>query len=230
MKKNNSFSIIVPAYNEEKLIEETLSHLKSLNYPKDKYEVIVVVNGTNDKTFEKASNYASETFKIYNTPEKGVSRARNFGIKNSSKSYDWYIMIDSDSYIKDEFLNELNTYINKHPNKTYGTAFATPSNGVLSARLWCTYINYGVKLMKMFYAIHIVKKESVEKVSYAEHLVSAEDIAYARELSKHGKYFSLRTENFVTSMRRLEKNGYIKMFFVNIFVGVLPQKTWDEIR
>ncbi|PMP81418.1 MAG: glycosyl transferase family 2, partial [Caldisericum exile] len=36
------FSIIIPAHNEEDYIYETLSKLENLNYPKDKFEVIVV--------------------------------------------------------------------------------------------------------------------------------------------------------------------------------------------
>jgi glycosyltransferase involved in cell wall biosynthesis len=225
-----TFSIVIPAYNEEKLIEETLTRLCNLDYPKDKYEVVLVINGTTDKTFEKAEPFASETFKIFNIPQKGVSVARNFGIKHCSPSTEWYIMLDADSYLTDTFLQELNTFVQRHPDVTYGTAFASPSDHSLAGKIWFTYINYGVKLLKMFCGIHIVKRESIDKAVYAEHLVSAEDIAYAKDLSRHGKYFSLKTKNYFTSTRRLKKEGYIKMFFVNIFVGILPNKTWEEIR
>ncbi len=45
-------SIIVPAYNERKVIAKRLENLLSLNYPKDRYEIIVVESGSTDGTYE----------------------------------------------------------------------------------------------------------------------------------------------------------------------------------
>ncbi|MCE5258717.1 MAG: glycosyltransferase [Chloroflexi bacterium] len=45
-------SVIIPAYNEEKYIEECLHSVFSLDYPRDKYEVIVVNNNSTDHTRE----------------------------------------------------------------------------------------------------------------------------------------------------------------------------------
>jgi len=44
------FSIVIPAYNEEKYIGTTLTALKQLEYPPDRFEVIVVDNGSTDGT------------------------------------------------------------------------------------------------------------------------------------------------------------------------------------
>ncbi len=45
-------SIIVPAYNEEKIVAESVRSLQNLDYPKDKIEIIVVNDGSTDKTRE----------------------------------------------------------------------------------------------------------------------------------------------------------------------------------
>ena len=45
-----SLSILIPAYNEEKTIKNTLSSLKLLEYPKKLLKVIVVDDGSIDKT------------------------------------------------------------------------------------------------------------------------------------------------------------------------------------
>ena len=41
-------SIVVPTYNEEKVIEKRIKNLFELDYPKDKYEIIVVDSGSTD--------------------------------------------------------------------------------------------------------------------------------------------------------------------------------------
>ncbi|PIN66637.1 MAG: hypothetical protein CO124_01890, partial [Candidatus Huberarchaeum crystalense] len=52
---NPKISIIIPAYNEEKYIRETLSKLKEIkNNEYKNLEVIVVENGSTDKTYEIA--------------------------------------------------------------------------------------------------------------------------------------------------------------------------------
>lgn len=52
--KNYSYqpyvSILVPTYNEEKNIDERIKNLDNLDYPKDKYEIIVVDSGSTDRT------------------------------------------------------------------------------------------------------------------------------------------------------------------------------------
>jgi biofilm PGA synthesis N-glycosyltransferase PgaC len=43
-------SIVVPAYNEEQVIKKRVENLDSLDYPKEKYEIIVVESGSTDAT------------------------------------------------------------------------------------------------------------------------------------------------------------------------------------
>lgn len=52
------FSIIIPAKNEEKVIGRTLDAMLKLNYPADKTEIIIVEDGSKDKTPEICEKYA----------------------------------------------------------------------------------------------------------------------------------------------------------------------------
>ena len=49
--KENFFSILIPARNEEEVIGNLLKSLKKLNYNKDKYEINVVLNNCTDNTY-----------------------------------------------------------------------------------------------------------------------------------------------------------------------------------
>jgi biofilm PGA synthesis N-glycosyltransferase PgaC len=52
-----SVTILIAAYNEELLIEEKIENTLSLDYPKDKIQVIVITDGSTDQTAEKVSKY-----------------------------------------------------------------------------------------------------------------------------------------------------------------------------
>ena len=54
------YSVIVPAKNEEKTIGRLLESLTHLYYPQDKLEVIVVEDGSTDKTLEICQKYANQ--------------------------------------------------------------------------------------------------------------------------------------------------------------------------
>ena len=233
------FSFVIPAHNEEFIIERTLRCMEFLNYPKDRYEVILVENGSTDDTYEKAKHFASDTFKIFSTREKGVSRARNFGKARCSPELDWCIFLDADVFLGENFLKELNTYLETHPHAGYGSTTVLLDSTAAAAKFWTLFNNFFYEMFKVLYTIHIVRKDLLSKVSHDEKLVSGEDIQYGRDLSKHGTYFFMKTKSLTTSARRFEKKGYLNMFFINLYAGIacyiLPEKLhkkvdWEVIR
>jgi len=235
MKPYLFFSIVIPAHNEESIIEKTLRHLKDLNYPSNAYEVIIVENGSNDATYAKAKTFESSNFRIYTTKDKGVSRARNFGINQCSKTLDWGIIMDADTFLKKDFLSELNTYLETHRNVDYGTTMILLDDETLAGKFWSWYTNQTDKFFKVMHRIHIVRKELFFKVRYDEELALTEDLWYSRDLSKLGKYFFMKTNNVIASARRFRQKGYIRMFFINIYSGLMPKsiakkKSWEVIR
>jgi glycosyltransferase involved in cell wall biosynthesis len=83
----NLVSIIVPAYNAERFIGRTLS--SALNQTFKDIEVIVVNDGSTDKTQFIVENFAANDrrVRLFNTMNRGVAMARNFGIENARGSY-----------------------------------------------------------------------------------------------------------------------------------------------
>jgi cellulose synthase/poly-beta-1,6-N-acetylglucosamine synthase-like glycosyltransferase len=78
-------SIILPVKNEEPVIERSLQTLSQLQYPKEKYEVLVVEDGSTDRTPEICREFARtnpETIKLVTKVESdGKPSALNFGLK-----------------------------------------------------------------------------------------------------------------------------------------------------
>ncbi len=83
-------SILIPAHNEEIVIEETLKAMINLNYPKDKLEVIIINDDSTDSTGAIAETYAAlhPYIKVVHTMPpfsgKGKSVALNRGLKHST--------------------------------------------------------------------------------------------------------------------------------------------------
>lgn len=233
MMHQRFFSIIVPAYNEERIISQTLDCLISLDYPKDKYEVILVENGSIDSTFSIAKKYESENCHVYQS-EKGVSRARNFGVSKCSPDMEWTILLDADTFLKKNILNEINDYLDAHPEAGYGTTEVTLDDYTRAGRFWSWYINVTDRFIKIMHRAHIVRKDLLHKVKYDEELVSGEDMKYSRDLSEYGLYFFIKTNQVITSARRFIQKGYWKMFFINIQAGlpkkILKHADWETVR
>ena len=237
--QNRFFSFVVPAHNEELIIGDTLHRLQEIKYPKELYEVIVVENGSTDATYEKSKRHESDNLKVYRAPQKGVSRARNFGLSKCSPKLDWCIFMDADVFIHSGFLTELNAYLEAHPDAGYGTTTVNLNNTTFAGRFWSRFNNFFYRLFRVLFTIHIVRKDLLPKVSYDEDLISGEDIEYGRALSTYGKYFFMRTDKVKSSDRRFRKNGYITMFFINLYHGItvfvlprniLKRMKWEVIR
>jgi GT2 family glycosyltransferase len=72
-------SVVICVYNGERTIDSCLSSLEKLHYPN--YEVVVVNDGSTDKTREIAESY--DYIRLINQENKGLSEARNVGIRAS---------------------------------------------------------------------------------------------------------------------------------------------------
>jgi len=97
MKSNELISIIVPAYNVEKLVERCLFSLCSQSY--SNIEIIVVNDGSTDNTEQVCQDYAQKDSRIVVVSQGngGLSAARNKGIQTARGNY--YIFVDSDDFI-----------------------------------------------------------------------------------------------------------------------------------
>lgn len=100
-------SIIVPVYGVENYIEKCLESLIHQNIIDDEYEVIVINDGTKDKSWEivKKVTHNHKIFRLYEQENKGLSATRNKGFDLATGEYIW--CVDSDDYIKENCLREL---------------------------------------------------------------------------------------------------------------------------
>ncbi|MHA1386513.1 MAG: glycosyltransferase [Candidatus Helarchaeota archaeon] len=89
-------SVIIPAYNEEKNIEETIFSVKNQKTNLD-YEIIVCDGGSTDKTVEIAQKYV----KVLKSPKKGKVTQMNYAAKRSTGKI--LIFLDADTTLPDNY-------------------------------------------------------------------------------------------------------------------------------
>lgn len=110
-----SCSILIPAHNEEKVIGATIEAMLKLNYPEDKLEIIVINDGSQDKTKEIIEHYAAidKRVVLFDIPKgqggKGKSRTLNLGIKRAKS--DVIAIYDADNTPDPEALRYLVTQL-----------------------------------------------------------------------------------------------------------------------
>ncbi len=107
-------SFIVPAYNEEESIEETLNSLLEVEYPKEKKEIIVVNDGSKDRTKEIVEKIMKrhKEIKILNKENSGKADSINQALKIASG--DLIAITDADSYPQKDALLRMIGYFEEN--------------------------------------------------------------------------------------------------------------------
>lgn len=100
-------SIIIPVYNVELYIERCLRSCLEQDLLSEDYEIIVVNDGTKDNSISIVKRLQKEynNIKLIEQTNKGLSAARNTGLRNALGEYIWFV--DSDDFIKRNCLSDL---------------------------------------------------------------------------------------------------------------------------
>jgi biofilm PGA synthesis N-glycosyltransferase PgaC len=129
-----SVSIIVPAFNEEKLIQGKLENLKEISYPKDKMEVILVDDASTDQTLAKTEEFVGENPELqvkilHQARRQGKANALNAALNACSAGI--IIVTDADTLLPADILSKTLPYMS---NPTIGalSGVGEPRNPVQS--------------------------------------------------------------------------------------------------
>lgn len=114
MDRDIKLTIIIPVYNLEDYILFCLDSI--VNQIEEKVEVIIINDGSTDKTGEICCKYAKKYkyIKYFYQKNAGVSSARNMGIKKACGEYIWFI--DGDDWILEESIKMILKEIEENNN------------------------------------------------------------------------------------------------------------------
>lgn len=118
-------SIVIPVYKVEKYIAGTLSSIYNQHFDENEFEVVVVDDGTPDKSMQVVDFFATmhRNMRVLHQENQGLSAARNTGFDNAKGDYVWFV--DSDDTITNESLSIVQNAIQEMPGcDFYGFSIA----------------------------------------------------------------------------------------------------------
>ncbi|MEK6823215.1 MAG: glycosyltransferase family 2 protein, partial [Nanoarchaeota archaeon] len=141
-------SVIIPAYNEEDCIRDTMESVLALEYPADKLQVIVVNDGSKDRTEEEAKKViaahpASDILYIAKQ-NGGKGTALNMGIAQASGEF--IATMDSDSGVEPAALRKMLPYFADDT-----IVAVVPSMKVREPKTWLQRVQWYEYVVNIFY-------------------------------------------------------------------------------
>ena len=108
---NPTISIIMPCLNGERHIQTAIDSVLAQTF--DDFELIVVDNGSTDRTPEILRSVNDPRLRVLTLPERGVSRARNLGLREARGAF--IAFLDSDDTWSATFLEKMHTALVTNP-------------------------------------------------------------------------------------------------------------------
>lgn len=214
-------SIIIPVYNEERIIRKVLG---GLQYG-DSIEVIVVDGGSRDRTVEFAAQY----------PVKVIQSIKNRAVQMNkgaeASSGDMLLFLHADCLLEEGSLKAIQDSLRdgydggclcQRINSTNFIFRCIEASGSLRAK--CLKVFYGDQAI-------FVRKDIFLKVGGFDNIPLFEDILFSKKIKKEGKTMVLNKKVFV-SPRRWEENGIVKATFINwlLTFGFLLNVPYDRLK
>ena len=231
IKMRPHFSVVIPAFNEEKLLPLLLESLDNQSYID--FEVILVDANSTDRTIEEAKNYIKKlSLTIFSTDEKNVSASRNFGASKAKGEFLFFI--DADNYVHPAFLKDVSRLLEKGYQMIVPSIVPDSKNALYKFAYKVTnslvYIGEKVHLSFSTGGNMVIAKEVFEKLhGFDKTIFVGEDHDIVERARKKGfkVTFTFRSK-VVFSVRRLEKEGgavLLKYFFSTVYIVLFGKMT-----
>jgi len=113
-KSKFKFAIIIPAYNEEKTILDTIRSCKSIDYPEKYYKIFVIADNCTDSTVNIANKEGVICLERHDESKKGKGNALAWAfpkIFSMQEHFDAFLVIDADCMISPNALAVCSNYI-----------------------------------------------------------------------------------------------------------------------
>lgn len=179
-------SIIIPCLNEEENIRACLDSIFSINYPVKQFEVILVDNGSTDKTLEIAKSYS---VKILQNKTKNVSGLRNTGAKTASG--DILAFVDADCVVAQDWLIRSRPYFDKQEIVAWGSPPTIPENANWVQKAWYIVRQKEAPVQDVDWLesmnLFVRKDQFLSIQGFDETLVTCEDVDFSYRIQKFGK-------------------------------------------
>ncbi|PIU61531.1 hypothetical protein COX58_03045 [archaeon CG_4_10_14_0_2_um_filter_Archaea_38_6] len=193
-KKKYFISAIVPAYNEEKTIAETINSLLKQNYPRKFFEIIVINDGSTDATRKKCEEYSKKgLIRLINQKNGGKANAMNNAIKRAKGELIY--VLDADSCADENSFKHLIGYFdNPRVAAVTSSMRVTCKESFLQKIQWVEYL-FSIlmrKIMSLFNCLYVTpgpgsiyRKKVIKEIGGFSEETLTEDMEIAFNIQHH---------------------------------------------
>jgi len=201
-------SVVVPAYNEEKLLPQCLESLKNQTHP---CEIVVCDNNSTDGTYTIAKKYAD---KVLREKKQGALHALNRGLKAASG--DLIAITGADCVAPSDWIeNFLPHFLNPEVITCYGPIDPLENRH----RMYFSAMNYAEKICirtGLWFVIQgancMMRKEVLQRAGYFDPKVEVfEENGLFRKMKKMGRVRFVPKNPIKASTRRMDECGKMRL-------------------
>lgn len=187
-------SIIIPLYNKESCVSDTIRSVLNQSY--NNYELIVVDDGSTDESACFVKSFKDERIRYILKDNGGPSSARNLGVKNANGQ--WVIFLDADDLLLPHALEIFSNLIDKHPNiNCFCSNFLVKANGRIHPFTHFYKNGYVKDAFKLWTfqrfmpraGAAMFNKSTLDEYPYKENLHRYEDADVLFEMMKKEKFY-----------------------------------------
>ena len=226
-------SIIVPCYNSEKYIRETLESIKNQEF--QDWECIIVNDGSTDQSENIIKDFIKDDcrFKLISTENNGVGKARNIALQNAQGKY--ILPIDSDDLLVSDFTQKGIMFLEQYPNKSlFGGSVEYFGEDKEPSVFPCFWINYQFMLKQDTIWVSAIyrKDRALEIGGYNETLEGHEDYEFwIRYLHHNDKIKIIRDVGFKYRQRKDSRHNSLnkeKLLDLKQQIRILNKEIYEE--
>lgn len=231
----NSISVFFPTYNEEDNIKDSVnSAVKTLQEIAENWELIIVNDGSTDKTFKISESLSKENNKI-----RVISHDKNRGYGASLKTgfysskYPWICFIDADGQFN---FSEISRLIQKQKSSKadlvigYYLKRKVSFFTILTSKIWelIIFIFFGLKVRDIDCGFKLISKKVIDKIDKLESergaFISSELLIKAK--NKGFKFVEIGVNHY--SRKKGQGTGRKIDVIIKSFIDLF--KLWKEIK
>jgi poly-beta-1,6-N-acetyl-D-glucosamine synthase len=190
-----SATIVVPCFNEEESVFGTVESLLNLDYPKDKLKIMIVDDGSTDKSWSLIQRYAGHPqIELHQKENGGKHTALNYAISKSTS--DILGCLDADSFVEPKALLNIVSYFENKDTMAVTPAIKIYKPNSLLGKIQKVEYDWGILLRKMYSfldAMYVTpgpfsffRREVFEKIGDYRHAHNTEDMEMAMRMQSHG--------------------------------------------
>ena len=225
-KYKKIFSVVIPCYNVENYVEDAIDSIINQTFGfEDNIEIILVDDGSTDKTMEICKNFVDKypnNIKFFSQKNQGQAIARNFGLKHVSGKY--VNFLDADDTLMEDTFSNVFEFFEKHYEEIDLVAFPMYFFGKKSGN---HILNYKFK-KNLVVTLHdywnypqlsassaVFKSELFDKFQFDTNLISSEDSVMVNKILLEKMAYGVISSGGYNYRKRFDSSSTIDISIYN---------------